>query len=117
MPFEQSKMQDEICRQMMIIIMIMIIMMQTILPLILGDLKACKLCGSKSCKSKTKPDDGNKLLKCKFASVLPRSLVEADLLKKIIKMMQWTQCLHSMHFKDYFGFVLVWSRKWEALSS
>lgn len=89
---------------MMMMIMITIIM-QTILPLILVDLKACKLCGSKSCKSKTKLDDGNKLLKSEFVSVLQRSLAEAD------------QCLHSMHFKDYFGFVLVWSRKWKALSS
>lgn len=40
MPFEQSEMQDKVYRQMMM----MIIIMQTISPLNLGDLKACKLC-------------------------------------------------------------------------
>lgn len=41
MPFKQSEMQDKVYRQMM---MIIIIIMQTIFPLNLGDLKACKLC-------------------------------------------------------------------------
>lgn len=37
---------------------------------------------SKICKPKIKLDDGNKLLKYKFLSVLRRNLVEADLLNK-----------------------------------
>lgn len=39
---------------------------------------------SRNCKPKTKTDDGNKLLKCQFVSVLQRNFVEADLLNKII---------------------------------
>lgn len=51
--------------------------------------------GSRGCKPKTKIDDGNKLLICKFVSVLQSSLVEADLLNKIIGAMDSVSTLHA----------------------